>query len=198
MEKIDQIKKTSLRQYGIKNAKAFWDLSPDELQRITIEKGMGVETKNGTLAVTTGKFTGRSPQDRFIVKDNYTIDKVWWGKTNKPLTSENFDKLQQNVVDYLSNKELYASDAYVCAKSEFKTNIRTIAEYPWSSMFVYNMFLRFPKEDHENFQEDWLILCAPGYICENPKAHVIRQGNFSILDFTKNCLDWWISLYWRN
>ena len=185
MEKIDQIKKTSLRQYGIKNAKAFWDLSPDELQRITIEKGMGVETKNGTLAVNTGKFTGRSPQDRFIVKDNYTIDKVWWGKTNKPLTSENFDKLQQNVVDYLSNKELYASDAYVCAKSEFKTNIRTIAEYPWSSMFVYNMFLRFPKEDHENFQEDWLILCAPGYICENPKAHGIRQGNFSILDFTK-------------
>ena len=111
METIDQIKKPSLRQYGIQNAKVFWDLSPDELQRITIEKGMGVETKNGTLAVNTGKFTGRSPQDRFIVKDNYTTDKVWWGKTNKPLSSENFDKLQQNVVDYLSNKELYASDA---------------------------------------------------------------------------------------
>lgn len=185
METIDQIKKPSLRQYGIKNAKVFWDLSPDELQRITIEKGIGVETKNGTLAVNTGKFTGRSPQDRFIVKDAYTANKVWWGKINKPLSSENFDKLQQNVVDYLSNKELYASDAYVCADPEFKTNIRTIAEYPWSSMFVYNMFLRLSEEDHENFQEDWLILCAPGYVCENPEAYGIRQGNFSILNFTK-------------
>ncbi|PQJ74584.1 phosphoenolpyruvate carboxykinase (ATP) [Polaribacter gangjinensis] len=185
METINQIKKPSLRQYGIKNAKVFWDLPPNELQRITTEKRMGVETKNGTLAVNTGKFTGRSPQDRFIVKDNYTANKVWWGKINKPLSSENFDKLQQNVVEYLSNKELYASDAFVCAAPEFKTNIRTIAEYPWSSMFVYNMFLRLSEEDHENFQEDWLILCAPGYICENPEAYGIRQGNFSILDFTK-------------
>jgi phosphoenolpyruvate carboxykinase (ATP) len=185
METIKQIKKPDLKKYGIKNAHVNWDLSPEELQRITIKKGMGTETKNGTLAVNTGKFTGRSPQDRFIVKDTYTEDKVWWGKINKPLSTENFEKFQQNVVEYLSNKELYASDAYVCAAPEFSTNIRTIAEYPWSSMFVFNMFLRLPEEAHENFKEDWLILCAPGYVCENPEAYGIRQGNFSILDFTK-------------
>jgi phosphoenolpyruvate carboxykinase (ATP) len=185
MDTFEQIKKPGLYQYGIKNAKVFWDLSPEELQKITIEKGMGVETKNGTLAVNTGKFTGRSPQDRFIVKDSYTAEKVWWGKINKPISSENFEKLEQNVVAYLSNKELYASDAYVCAAPEFKTNIRTIAEFPWSSMFVYNMFLRLSEEARENFKEDWLILCAPGYVCENPQAFGIRQGNFSILDFTK-------------
>ena len=177
--------KSDLGVYGIKNVTANWNLPPEELQKITVEKGMGKETKNGTLAVHTGKFTGRSPQDRFIVKDNYTADKVWWGKTNKPLSPENFDKLQNNVQEYLSNRELYVRDGYVCADPTYKTNIRTITEYPWSNLFIYNMFLRPTEEELTLFNEDWLILCAPGYICDAPKAHGIRQGNFSIINFTK-------------
>ncbi|MFY9244006.1 MAG: phosphoenolpyruvate carboxykinase (ATP) [Polaribacter sp.] len=185
MKKSDKQNTKDVLQYGIKNATVHWDLSPEKLQQITVEKGMGKETKNGTLAINTGKFTGRSPQDRFIVKDDYTADKVWWGKTNKPVSAENFDKLQNNIVDYLSNKELFARDGYVCADPKYKTNIRTITEYPWSNMFVYNMFLRLTEKEQENFQEDWLILCAPGYQCDEPKEYGIRQGNFSILNFTK-------------
>ena len=85
------MKTRDLTKYGIKDANAHWNLSPEELQAITIKKGMGKETANGTLAINTGKFTGRSPQDRFIVKDDYTKDLVWWGKTNKAISSENFD-----------------------------------------------------------------------------------------------------------
>jgi phosphoenolpyruvate carboxykinase (ATP) len=177
--------KSDLGIYGIKNSTANWNLSPEELQKITIEKGMGKETKNGTLAINTGKFTGRSPQDRFIVKDTYTADKVWWGKTNKPVSSENFDKLEQNILSYLSNRELYIRDGYVCADPTYRTDIRTITEYPWSNSFVYNMFLRPTEEEHVAFDEDWLVLCAPGYICDDPKAYGIRQGNFSIINFTK-------------
>lgn len=179
------LKNTDVSIYGIQNAQVHWDLSPTELQKITLEKGMGEETKNGTLAVNTGKFTGRSPQDRFIVKDDYTANKVWWGKTNKPVTSENFDKLKDKVVEYLSGKELFASDAYVCADPEYKTNVRSIVELPWSSMFTFNMFLRLSEEDRKNFKEEWLILCAPGYECDEPEKYGIRQGNFTILDFTK-------------
>ncbi|WP_341222178.1 phosphoenolpyruvate carboxykinase (ATP) [Polaribacter atrinae] len=174
----------NMETYGLKNVTVKWNLSPEELQKITIEKGMGKETKNGTLAINTGKFTGRSPQDRFIVKDEYTADKVWWGKTNKPVSQENFDKLKANVVDYLSNRELYVRDGYVCADPTYKTDIRTVAEYPWSSSFVHNMFLRPSEEELANFDEDWLILCAPGYVCDDPKAYGIRQGNFSIINFT--------------
>ena len=174
-----------LEVYGLHNVKANWNLTPKELQKITLEKGMGKETKNGTLAINTGKFTGRSPLDRFIVKDDYTKDKVWWGKTNKPVSSENFDKLQNNIVDYLSNKELYVRDGYVCADPTYKTDIRTITEFPWSSSFVFNMFLRPTKEELESFNEEWLVLCAPGYVCDDPKAYGIRQGNFSIINFTK-------------
>ena len=88
------LKYPDLKFYGIKNAKVNWNLSPEALQQITVKKGMGKETANGTLAINTGKFTGRSPQDRFLVKDDYTSNKVWWGKTNKPISPENFDKLK--------------------------------------------------------------------------------------------------------
>jgi len=174
-----------LEKYGIKNATVHWNLSPEELQKITVEKGLGVETDNGTLAINTGKFTGRSPKDRFLVKDDYTKDKVWWGRINKPISPENFDILQEEIIQYLSGKEIYARDGYVCAHPEYRMNIRTITEYPWSNFFVNSMFLR-PNHLLEGEQEeDWLILCAPGYEAPNPEAVGLRQGNFSIINFTK-------------
>jgi phosphoenolpyruvate carboxykinase (ATP) len=179
------MKVRDLTKYGLTDTTAHWNLEPEELQRITIEKGMGKETANGTLAINTGKYTGRSPQDRFIVKDDYTDNRVWWGKTNKAISPENFDFLQSEIENYLSGKEIYVRDAYVCADPEYKTNVRTVTEYPWSNMFVYNMFLRSEESELENFKEDWLVLCAPGYEATEPKKHGLRQGNFSVLNFTK-------------
>lgn len=174
-----------LEKYGLKDTNAHWNLSPEELQRITVEKGMGVETDNGTLAINTGKFTGRSPKDRFLVKDEYTKDKVWWGRINKPISPENFDRLYDEVANYLSGKEIYARDGYVCADPEYRLNIRTVTEYPWSNFFINSMFLRPNEAELANFDEDWLILCAPGYVCPDPEGFGIRQGNFSILNFTR-------------
>ncbi len=187
METLKQpiMKTRDLTTYGLKDTNTHWNLSPEKLQAITIEKGMGKETANGTLAINTGKFTGRSPQDRFIVKDDYTQNKVWWGKTNKAISPDNFDKLQSEITNYLSGKEIYVRDAYVCADPEYKTNVRTVTEYPWSNMFTYNMFLRSDESELENFKEEWLVLCAPGYEAPDPKAVGLRQGNFSILNFTK-------------
>ncbi|WP_426432265.1 phosphoenolpyruvate carboxykinase (ATP) [Winogradskyella sp. HB-48] len=178
-------KSISLENYGIKNAKVHYQLEPSKLQEITVEKGMGKETANGTLAINTGKFTGRSPEDRFLVKDDYTKDRIWWGKSNKAISPEHFDFLQSEIENYLSGKEIYARDGYVCADPNYKMNVRTITEYPWSNMFVYNMFLRPSEEELKDFKEEWLVLCAPGYECPNPEAHGLRQGNFSILNFTK-------------
>ena len=180
-----QMKNIDLEKYGIKGASVQWNLTPEELQKETLRLGMGVETNNGTLAINTGKFTGRSPQDRFLVKDDYTKDRVWWGKVNKPISPENFDRLQSNIEDYLSGKDIYARDGYVCADPKYRLNVRTVTEYPWSNMFIYNMFLRPEASELENFKEDWLILCAPGYVCPDPADYGIRQGNFSILNFTK-------------
>ena len=179
------MKTRDLTKYGLKDTNAHWNLSPEKLQAIIIEKGMGRETANGTLAINTGKFTGRSPQDRFLVKDDYTKDRVWWGKTNKGISPENFDFLQSEIENYLSGKEIYVRDGYVCADPKYRLNVRTITEYPWSNMFIYNMFLRPEPSELEDFNEEWLVLCAPGYECPEPSKHGIRQGNFSILNFTK-------------
>lgn len=178
-------KNTNLEKYGLKNTNAHWNLDADTLQKISVEKGMGTETENGTLCVNTGKFTGRSPQDRFLVKDEYTKDKIWWGRINKPLSSENFNLLHNEITTYLSGKEIYIRDAYVCAAPEYRMNVRAITEYPWSNYFIKNMFLRLNEDELENFEEEWLVLCAPGYIAKNPENFGIRSGNFSILDFTR-------------
>ncbi|WP_029038063.1 phosphoenolpyruvate carboxykinase (ATP) [Salinimicrobium xinjiangense] len=182
---LERPKTQSLEKYGLKNNVVQWNLSGEELQKITVEKGMGTETENGTLAVNTGKFTGRSPQDRFLVKDDYTKDKVWWGNINKPLSSENFQILYDRVAEYLSGKEVYVHDGYVCAQPEYRMNVRTITEYPWSNFFVKNMFLRLNEKELENFEEEWLVLCAPGYEEKEPEKVGLRQGNFSILDFKR-------------
>jgi phosphoenolpyruvate carboxykinase (ATP) len=180
-----QITKTiALEKYGIKNSRVQYQLSPEELHNITIEKGQGVESSSGALAVNTGEFTGRSPKDRFIVEDDITKDKVWWGDINIPFDPEKFDALYEKVVDYLSEKEVFARDSYACADDEYRLNIRVINEYPWSNLFAHNMFLRPEEEDLENFKEDWLVVNAPGFKAD-PEVDGTRQHNFAILNFTK-------------
>ena len=178
-------KNSDLKKYGLDHVTAHWNLDGETLQKLTVEKGQGTETENGTLCVNTGKFTGRSPKDRFLVKDAYTKDKVWWGRINKPLSPDHFKMLYDEVTNYLSGKEVYIRDAYVCADPKYRMNVRTITEYPWSNYFVKNMFISLAPEELENFEEEWLVLCAPGYEAKNPESFGLRAGNFSILDFTR-------------
>ena len=177
-------KSISLDQYGIKNAKVNYQLSPDQLQDITIANGQGTEVSSGTLAVNTGEFTGRSPKDRFIVKDDITKDRVWWGNINIPFEADKFDKLYNKVVNYLSEKEVFVRDSYACADANYKTDIRVVNEYPWSNMFAYNMFLRPTEKELENFSPEWLIVNAPGFMAD-PEIDGTRQHNFAILNFSK-------------
>ncbi len=177
-------KTIALDNYGIKDARVRYQLEPEELQQATVENGQGVETRSGALAVNTGEFTGRSPKDRFIVKDDITKDKVWWSDINIPFDSQKFDSLYEKVTEYLSEKEVYVRDSYACADDEYKLNIRVINEYPWSNMFAYNMFLRPDEEELENFREDWVIVNAPGFKAD-PAVDGTRQHNFAILNFEK-------------
>jgi phosphoenolpyruvate carboxykinase (ATP) len=177
-------KTVSLDSYGINNAKIKYQLNPKELQKEVIDKQQGMLTNNGVLAVNTGEFTGRSPKDRFIVKDDITKDKVWWGDINIPFSSDKFDKLYKKVTAYLSEKEVFVRDSYACADEKYKLNIRLINEYPWSNMFAYNMFLRPTDEELEGFDPEWLVVNAPGFMAD-PAVDGTRQHNFAILDFTK-------------
>ena len=177
-------KTIALEKYGIKNAKINYQLSPDQLHQITIEKGLGVEASSGALAINTGEFTGRSPKDRFIVKDNITKDRIWWGDINIPFDGGKFESLYNKIADYLSEKEVFVRDSYACADDNYRTNIRVINEYPWSNLFVYNMFIRPTEEELESFEPEWIVINAPGFMA-NPETDGTRQHNFAILDFTR-------------
>ena len=150
-------KSISLENIGISNATIHYNLTSDELHASTIEKEQGVEVNSGALAVNTGEFTGRSPLDRFIVKDDVTKDEVWWSKVNLSFDSDKFDKLYNKVTAYLSGKEIFVRDSYACADEKYKLNIRVITEYPWSNQFADNMFLRPTEKELENFSPEWTI-----------------------------------------
>lgn len=184
LDKTSAMKTISLKEYGIQQATVRYQLDPEELHEITVAKGMGVTASTGALAVNTGEFTGRSPQDRFIVKDEITEDKVWWGKVNIPFEPGKFDALYDRVTEYLSGKELFVRDCFACAHPEYKMNIRVINEYPWSNLFAFNMFLRPELEDLEQFDPEWIVVNAPGFLAD-PERDGTRQHNFAILNFSR-------------
>ena len=177
-------KSISLNDLGIENAKIHYQLSANELHEMTLALGQGTENSTGALAINTGKFTGRSPEDRFIVKDSITENQVWWGKVNIPFESAAFDALYNKVTTYLANKEIYVRDSYVCSDPNYRLNVRVITETPWANLFCYNMFLRPKEVELENFKPEWTILCVPNFMAE-PATDGTRQSNFAILDFTK-------------
>ncbi len=152
----------TLDYLGLKNlAAAFWNLSPAELVEETITLGQGSLSDTGALCVDTGEFTGRSPKDKFIVKDANTENSVWWSQFNIPFESQKFDQLFDRMRAYLVGREVYVRDAFVCADPRYRMNVRVVTEFPWSNMFAYNMFMRPTQEELKNIQPDWHVICVP-------------------------------------
>lgn len=170
---------------GVSNA--YWNIAPDELVKETVNRGMGEIADSGALSIKTGEFTGRSPQDRFIVKDEKTADTVWWGNINKPFDADKFDQLHEKICKYLEGKDVWVRDAYACADPEYRLNLRVVTEYPWSSIFASNMFLRLKEEEIADFSPEWSIICAPGFMAD-PEVDGTRQHNFAVLNMSKKMI----------
>ncbi len=174
-----------LASMGIKGYKlAYWNLSPEELVEHSIRKNLGQLTDSGALFIHTGEFTGRTPKDRFIVKDTSTADSIDWGKVNQPFDADKYALLEAEIEAFFKRKELYVRDVYACADPKFKLNIRVVTEYPWSSQFANNMFLRPSKTELETFKPEWTIIQAPGFHAD-PAIHGTNRHNFAIINFTK-------------
>ncbi len=178
----------NLEDLGLKNIKAaYWNLLPEELMEHTIQLEEGVIADSGALLIKTGEFTGRSPKDRFIVKDDLTSDTVDWGDINMPFPADKFDRLYDKITDYFKGKNVFVRDAYACADDNYRLNLRLVAEKPWSAMFANNMFLRPNREELLNAKPEWNILCAPGFMA-NAKVDGTRQHNFAIISFTRKTI----------
>ncbi|MDA9864532.1 phosphoenolpyruvate carboxykinase (ATP) [Flavobacteriales bacterium] len=174
----------NLSKIGLHKARnIWWNLPPARLIERTLLAGEGKLTSTGAIAIETGRFTGRSPLDRFIVKDDTTRDEVWWGEINQPVETEQANRLHADMMDYIDGKGLYVRDAFVGADAEFRKGVRVMTEKAWSNLFAYNMFIRPTAQEVGTFAPDWHVVCAPGFMAD-PERHGTRQANFAILDFT--------------
>lgn len=168
--------------------KAHHNLTSAALAEHSIKKGLAKLSNSGALVINTGKFTGRSPKDRFIVKDDITADTVDWGNINLPIDDESYQKLKKKILDYAAEQdEIYIRDAAACANPNYRLNVRFYTEFPWQNMFVYNMFLRLSKKELETFTPDWQVYSFPGVKADS-KEHNTRQSNFSIINFTEKTI----------
>ncbi len=168
-----------LMNLGLKvTGSIHYQLSPAELVRQCIQRNEGRLTDTGALAINTGEFTGRSPKDRYLVKDDVSADTVDWNNYNQPIEEKQFDLIFKQVTDYLNRlSEIWVRDSSVCADPEYRLNLRVITETPTMSLFAYNMFLLPEKE---GLKADWHILVAPG-LKLNPVQCGVRQQNAVII-----------------
>ncbi|MCX8020386.1 MAG: phosphoenolpyruvate carboxykinase (ATP) [Chitinophagaceae bacterium] len=179
------IPEKALKHLGLQHIyRIHYQLPPRELVRHAIRRGEGVLSDSGALVIRTGEFTGRSPKDKFTVRDALTKDTVHWNEFNIPIEPEYFDIIYNRIIEYYNSlPELWVRDCYACADPRYRINIRVVNEKPWNNLFAYNMFLR-PKEDElEHFEPEWHVLSAPG-LKLNPAECGTRQHNAAVVSFT--------------
>ena len=169
---------------GLRVSKTIhYQLTPEELVQDTLRLGEGVLNDTGALVIRTGEFTGRSPKDKFTVKDEVTANTVHWNDFNIPIDEKYFDIIKKKIIDYYNRlPELWVRDCYACADTRYRMNIRVINEKPWINLFAYNMFLRPNEEELEDFKTEWTILSAPGLKLD-PVECGTRQHNGAIVSF---------------
>jgi phosphoenolpyruvate carboxykinase (ATP) len=176
-----------LDQLGLKNiGKVFYNLDYDEVIRHTLERGEAKLTSSGATTVDTGIFTGRSPKDKYFVKQSPSEKYIAWGEINQPISKEVFDELFEITKEQLSGKDLYITDAYAGASPDSRRSIRVVSEIAWQAHFVKNMFIRPSKEELENFTPDFTLYNACQVTNKRWKEHGLNSDVFVIFNIEEN------------
>ena len=160
------------------------NLSTPKLVEIAVNNGEGVLSSRGALVSETGKRTGRSPKDKFTVKDAITENKVEWGAVNLPFPADKFDALYDRVVEYLSGKQVYVQDLFCGADPRYQLPIQVINEYAWHNLFVRQLFIRPTEEELKTHKPEFTIVSAPGFLAD-PKRDGTNSEVFVIVNFTR-------------
>ena len=150
------------------------NLSPAELYERAISDDEGILAAAGPLVVRTGKHTGRSPKDKFIVDEPYAHEGVWWGGFNTPISQGRYDALRQRFIDHMNARAVYVQDAFVGADPRYRRSVRAYTETAWASIFVDNLFQRPSQEELHGFVPNFTIIDAPSF-----KADPERDGTRS-------------------
>src|SRR5271165_5251212 len=141
--------------------KVHRNLFPAQLVEAALRRGEAVIAARGSLVAETGKCTGRSPKDKFTVKDSITADKVSWGSVNQPFPPDKFDALYERVVEHLQGKELFVQDLFCGADPRYQLPIRVVNELAWHNLFVRQLFIRPTAEELATHNPAFTIVSAP-------------------------------------
>ena len=160
------MEKLSLDYLGIIHpTNVYHQLSPTELTEKAVANGEGVLTDTGALCVVTGKYTGRSPKDRFIADEPEFHDTIAWGNVNMPISEDKFNRIAKAVRAYLQHRDLYVFDGFAGADPNHRLNVRVVNELASQNMFIHQLLLRPTAEELETFEPGFTIIAAPGYKC---------------------------------
>lgn len=174
-----------LEKAGIVNPRnVYYNLSIPRLFEHALSKGEGVLSSSGAFAVWTGKYTGRSPKDRFIVCDERTEKEIDWGAVNIPIEPDRYRKLKEKLLSYLQQRDVYVCDAFVGADPDYRMPVRFINEFAYQGVFVQNMFLEATREELARFVPQFTVICAPNFHAI-PEVDGVRSEAFVIINFTE-------------
>jgi phosphoenolpyruvate carboxykinase (ATP) len=160
--------------------RVYHNLTPSQLYEHASRRGEGVVTTSGPFAAVTSPHTGRSPNDKFIVEEPETRDRIWWGKVNQPLAARYFERLRTDVKTHLQTQEVFIRDVYAGADPKYRLPIRFVTPNAWHALFVYNMFLRPSDEELSRFTPGFQVLHAPEFQA-NPAVHGTKSSTFIVV-----------------
>jgi phosphoenolpyruvate carboxykinase (ATP) len=173
-----------LEHVGVRSLSRAWhNLVPAELYEHAARRGEALIVATGALDAETGQHTGRSPKDKFFVKEPTTDAKIWWGG-NRPIAPEKFDRLLQKMVDFVAENEVYVKDVYACADERYRLKVRVVTEYAWHSLFAHNLFIRPRPEELEGFSPDFTVMSLPS-VKADPAADGTRSETFILVNFQR-------------
>jgi len=154
-----------LEKHGLENVgHVYWTCVPPVLYEQAIRARVGMISFRGPLVVRTGDYTGRSPGDRFVVDEESSREKIWWGESNRPFSEEKFNTIFLRLSAYLQGKDVYVQDCYAGRDPAYRISVRVITEDAWHSLFARNMFIRMNDEEElKSFVPQFTVINVPGF-----------------------------------
>ena len=176
-----------LEKSGIKVGRIQHNLPPASLIEVAIRKREGMLSLTGALTVNTGKYTGRSPDDRFIVDDEITHNTVDWGKVNHSLSQEKYELIFDRLKDHLDKKEYFVFDGFVGADTAVRLPIRVLTDKAWQCLFATQIFVRPTANELQTFQPEFSLISVNDFKA-NPEIEGTKSETFIIINFTKKMI----------
>lgn len=171
--------------HGIGNTgPVHWNYGTPALYEAAVRNNEARVANGGPLVCTTGQHTGRSPRDKFVVRDETTEDSIWWGSVNQPMSPESFDLLYGRALAYVQGRELYVQDCFAGADPEHRLGIRVVTEQAWHNLFARNMFIQPSAAELSHFRPDFLVLQVPGLEAV-PEIDGTRSGTVIAVNFRR-------------